>query len=306
MAFSAAVLKNISPFVRFVKTTKSAELSGEWLDYDHVFTFIEQGKADFILNGVRYQLKEGDAIVMPPLMTHFIRSTSSEPLIQYIFHFDLYQDEARGRWQSIGIASGEQLIVPQREQLLQGLHPVSAIGGSDRMELKKLFPIMRKRFIEGGATSELELKAIALQLLVLFLRNQSGQKRQEGQQAKAWAPIQQCIDFIQQHYADPELDNDRISEQSGLSPGYLSSLFKEQTGVTLHKYLTYVRMEHAKKRIMAGKETLTEIATGSGLSSIHHFSRIFKREAGLTPSQFKAEASSPIRSVISGSPPTTT
>ncbi|SFE95947.1 AraC-type DNA-binding protein [Paenibacillus algorifonticola] len=305
MTFSAAALKDISPFVRFVKIIKSAELSGEWLDYDHVFTFIEQGQADFILNGVRYQLGEGDAIVMPLLMTHFIRSTSSEPLIQYIFHFDLYHDDTRSRWQSIGIVTGEQLVIPEREQLLQSLHPVSAISGPDRMELKKLFLIMRKRFIEGGTTSELELKAIALQLLVLFLRNQSGHERQEGTQAKAWAPIQQCIDYIQQYFADPELDNDRISEQAGLSPGYLSNLFKEQTGVTLHKYLTYVRIEHAKKRIMAGKETLTAISAGSGFSSIHHFSRIFKREAGLTPSQFKAEASGPIRSLISDIPTTT-
>ncbi|NRF94149.1 cupin domain-containing protein [Paenibacillus frigoriresistens] len=68
------------------------------MDYDHVYTYIEQGEAEFFLDGVKYQVKEGDILLMPPFMAHIIRSTSEVPLIQYIFHFDLYYDEERSSW----------------------------------------------------------------------------------------------------------------------------------------------------------------------------------------------------------------
>ncbi|WP_409340410.1 AraC family ligand binding domain-containing protein [Paenibacillus sp. MBLB4367] len=86
-------MNSLTPFVRVVKIHKSFSLAGEWMDYDHVFTYIEQGEAEFFLDGVKYQVKEGDILLMPPFMGHIIRSISEVPLIQYIVHFDLYYDE---------------------------------------------------------------------------------------------------------------------------------------------------------------------------------------------------------------------
>jgi len=72
------------------------------------------------------------------------------------------------------------------------------------------------------------------------------------------------------------------------SPSHLSSIFKEQLGITIHKYLAYVRIEQAKKQMLQGKDTLTQIAEHVGFSSIHAFSRAFKHLVGITASLFMA------------------
>jgi hypothetical protein len=87
--------ETISPYVRMMRLKKEASLSGKWRDIDNVFTYIAAGSADFILDGIRYQLDTGDAIIIPPYMTHMIISNGSEPLIQYIMHFDFFESAER-------------------------------------------------------------------------------------------------------------------------------------------------------------------------------------------------------------------
>lgn len=130
-------LDSLSPFVRHVKITKSNTLAGEWLDYDNVFTYIEQGEAVFVLGGTTHQVTEGDAILMHPFMPHIIRSTSTEPLIQYIFHFDCYYDPVRSQWDELGIGHEAQQNVPEREMLFRSIVPVSHIRPADRLDVNK-------------------------------------------------------------------------------------------------------------------------------------------------------------------------
>jgi len=57
--------------------------------------------------------------------------------------------------------------------------------------------------------------------------------------------------------------------------------------------VTHTRIEIAKRKIIEGKYTLTEIAEAVGFSSIHLFSRSFKVTVGITPSKFAAAQSLP-------------
>lgn len=86
-------LHYLSPFIRLVKISSSQQLLGEWIDFDHVFTYIEQGEAEIIIDGIRYHLRTGDLLLISPLMVHLIHATSKVPLIQHIVHFDLHSSE---------------------------------------------------------------------------------------------------------------------------------------------------------------------------------------------------------------------
>ncbi|RXZ82461.1 AraC family transcriptional regulator [Paenibacillaceae bacterium] len=280
-------LTSISPFVRQVKVTQTENLSGEWVDYDHVLTYIEQGTAEFILDGVKYAVQAGDTLIMIPMVKHIIRSTSSTPLIQYIVHFDLYYTEQRAAWTTLGITNKAQEHVTEEEKALKMIYPISRMNVVQQQELKKKFLWMLRVFQDKNEFSQLRLKSLIIEMVALFLENQSYYRTsQSAKMTKSWDSIQQCIEFIQRNYTDPELKNEYIGHQIGFSSSYLSSLFKEQIGITVHKYLTYVRIEQAKKQLLEGSGSITEIAEKTGFSSIHHFSRIFKKEVSLTPSQF--------------------
>ena len=282
-------LHDISPFVRHVKVTKTAMLSGEWMDYDHVFTYIRQGAADFIIDGVKYRVEEGDAIVMPPLAAHIIRSVSEQPLIQYICHFDLYDCPERRRWLQLGIREERQRHVPERERLLADMPPVTRIRRAERFALGRLFIELRDAYAEPDSLSALRMKALLLELLVAFLRNQPRRSGRDGDAARGWSAIQKAIDYIRAHYENPELTNDGIGAYIGYNASYLSALFKQQLGITIYKYVMHLRVERAKQLMLEGGRTLTEVAALSGFSGIHHFSRAFRKETGVTASAYLAQ-----------------
>ena len=281
-------MNSISPFVRSVRILKSSSLTGEWMDHDHVFTYIEQGEAVFFLSGVKYEAREGDILLMHPFMSHIINSTSTVPLIQYIFHFDLYYDEERSLLKSTNATKRMRKKVVDREMKLASIVPISHLQLADRIDLKKRFLLLHKEFLDKRSGSSLIMKSICLELLHIFLKNQADRKDDEGKMTKGWAFIERAINYIHECFSDPQLNNVSISEHVGVSTNHLSHLFKKQLGISIHKYVTHIRIEQAKKRIVDGKLTLTEIADEVGFSSIHLFSRSFKSAVGIMPSKFAA------------------
>lgn len=277
-------MNSISPFVRAVRMMTTSSLAGEWLDHDHVFTYIEQGEAEFFLSGVKYVAQEGDVLLMHPFMPHIIRSISDQPLIQYIFHFDLYYDEERSLLDFTTASKIHNTYTADKEMQLSSIIPISHIQLADRIELKKKFLQLHKHFQEKRAGHFLLTKSICLELLYLFFKNQTD--RNEGKLTKGWAFIERAIHYIHDSYQDPDLNNVSISKYVGVSTNHLSHLFKQQLGISIHKYVTHIRIEHAKLLIMEGKYTVTEISENVGYSSIYLFSRSFKAAVGITPSGF--------------------
>lgn len=77
----------------------------------------------------------------------------------------------------------------------------------------------------------------------------------------------------------------RLAEKAGLSPGRLSHLFKQQTGLPVRQYFLALKMLHAV-RALADSRSLTEAAHAAGFADSAHMTRTFKRMLGLNPSFF--------------------
>ena len=92
--------------------------------------------------------------------------------------------------------------------------------------------------------------------------------------------------FIESHYAEP-LTLDVVSESVFLSPSYFSSLFKEYTKINFTEYLTRVRIEKAKELLEGLDLNITEVAGKAGYEDPNHFSQVFRKVTGLSPSQYR-------------------
>jgi YesN/AraC family two-component response regulator len=97
----------------------------------------------------------------------------------------------------------------------------------------------------------------------------------------------EVIDYINQHYMEV-LSLDSISEIFGITPVYLSSWFKKNTGVNLSAYIANVRMEEAK-RLLATNQNLkiAEVSASVGIPVASTFIRQFKNYFGCTPDQYR-------------------
>ena len=80
----------------------------------------------------------------------------------------------------------------------------------------------------------------------------------------------------------------QIAEQLGLTANYLSTIFKRKTGEKFIDYLTRTRMEAAKKLLVQNfSASVQDIALMVGYNSARHFSALFQKYTGETPSAYR-------------------
>ena len=82
---------------------------------------------------------------------------------------------------------------------------------------------------------------------------------------------------------DGRLSVESLAKEVGLSPAHFSRAFKETMGVPPHRYLLNLRLERARRMLDAEDATLSAVAQRAGFADQAHFTRLFKREYGVTP-----------------------
>jgi AraC-like DNA-binding protein len=78
-----------------------------------------------------------------------------------------------------------------------------------------------------------------------------------------------------------------MASQLHLSPKYLSDLLKQETGKTALELIHLYMISEAKNMLVVGDRSISEIAYQLGFENPPYFSRLFKKEVGMTPKEFK-------------------
>lgn len=101
--------------------------------------------------------------------------------------------------------------------------------------------------------------------------------------------VQQVKLYIQENCAQ-RITLDSAARQVFLNPTYLSRLFSETEGVGFSDYLTQVRIEMAKTLLMDYRKRIYEIASDVGYQDVKHFMKTFKKQVGMTPSEYREKS----------------
>ena len=81
---------------------------------------------------------------------------------------------------------------------------------------------------------------------------------------------------------------DEVARAVHASPFHLARVFRQRTGMPIHRYLTRLRLRASLERLADGADDLTALALELGFSSHSHFADAFRREFGRTPSEVAA------------------
>ncbi len=109
---------------------------------------------------------------------------------------------------------------------------------------------------------------------------------------KGYSPlIQQVMNDIFLHM-DGEFSLHSLAERAGVSDSYLSARFKEETGDTLSKWIREKRIDRAKGLLLRDSLTIAQVAEQVGILDVSYFIRLFRKEIGMTPGEFRAKAQS--------------
>ncbi len=102
------------------------------------------------------------------------------------------------------------------------------------------------------------------------------------------ARIEQAINYVRDNFAE-KITLEQVAAMANYSPFHFHRLFKQATSETLNQYIKRVRLEHAAHLItLYPYKSMAEVATESGFNSIAAFSREYKKEFNISPSQAHA------------------
>ncbi len=153
---------------------------------------------------------------------------------------------------------------------------------SDPVLYEEKIQNLRKMFYDENGSHSHHACLAALYDILTSLDKESGAS-EFGEYSRA------AIEIMRSDFSDPELSNDIIASRLNISTVYFRKLFLSETGNSPMAYLRKLRMEKAKEYLKLPSMTVGEIAYAVGYSGIYPFSRVFKREIGISPSKYAAE-----------------
>jgi YesN/AraC family two-component response regulator len=203
---------------------------------------------------------------------------------------------------------------PSHERILINFKPSFIQPISDQFEVDLLgtfhgFPILRpdmkerpviealmeklqkeRRKKEPGAEGYLKLLLTEL-LLWIYRQAQASSEQPTGQEhpTALHRNVSDIVKFINEHYRE-KLQLHVIAEHFHISLYYLCHIFKEATGFTIIEYINQHRISEAQKLLKSTRLTVTTIAEEVGFDSSTHFGRVFKSVSGLSPLQYRKQA----------------
>lgn len=168
------------------------------------------------------------------------------------------------------------------DAVLSGGSPVISLKNSYRFEkyLNKLYT----QFRDALPTREALLNSYIVNLLTELLVGRDS----ANPGAQSAGIIDDSIAYINDHLTY-ELSLEGLAAKAALSPFYFSRLFKKETGFSPHQYILATRISNAKFLLQSTDDSVKNICFTVGFTSESSFCTAFKKETGLTPSEFRSQ-----------------
>ncbi len=225
------------------------------------FVFPLSGEAEFIFNGTPYLLTPGNVV----------HGGANMKLDRKVL--------GNARWEYLLVHY--RICSPELTNFsLQKSHFQLSPGQSPRLQelLKFLWRLSRQ---PGGITAfqtETIFRCV-LEELFICVQNQSN----DGEQAL----FKQISNYIHEHYMDA-LTVRALAEQNDINENRLFYVFKKYTGMGPSNYLITYRLNQAKESLLASDAPIGEVATCVGYADALYFSRLFRKQFGVSPGEFRS------------------
>lgn len=244
--------------------------------------YIDKGSVAICRDNEEIVLQQGEVVFHRPNEFHSIRSLDSAPnffVISFassspaMAHFERYRAPLERRQKtflsSIIKEAEETYVIPKNDPDLRRLHrrPNAPLGGEQLI----------KSYLE--------------QLLIALLRSMESS---DAPELPHWATEEQPLVAALKDYltsrAEETVRVEDVCRAFGYSKSFLSRLFREHTGETLAAFATAKKLERAKELLRQDGLNVSQVSARLSFESPQYFARAFKRQYGMTPTEFKKRA----------------
>ncbi|SDC92940.1 two-component system, response regulator YesN [Paenibacillus sp. UNCCL117] len=157
-------------------------------------------------------------------------------------------------------------------------------------ELKQLVSSFLEEYAKGEPAGGHELQDVrdAATLSQLSAAAVRFIRRKHDARGRLRKEVLEAKQYIAEHLADP-ITLHLLAEQVGLSPHYISKLFREEVGESVNEYMTRLRMERAVQLLQETNLKVYEVADRVGIPSYRYFTTMFRSRTGVSPTDYKRQ-----------------
>ncbi len=266
--------------VHYFKYGKNFKFSSEKHDFWEMM-FIDSGRANVFAEGKVFKLSQGQAFFHKPNWVHNI-STEEEFANSVIIAFDC-------KSKALDSLSGRIFKFNDFEKsMLNKIVHETKSAYTDRLNdayLKK----MNRSKSAPFACEQIIKNCIELLLisLVRSLNEKDYGKEKIGLNSTADNIVENIINILKEMLSSAKnVSLDEISYRLNFSKSYIKSAFKKKTGYSIIQYYINMKIDSAKKLLSQQKYTVSEISDMLGFSSVYYFSRQFKEQTDMSPTEY--------------------
>ena len=244
-----------------VQTHTTSGCPVHWHTYFEI-EIITSGSGIHILNGTEYAISRGSAYLLTPTSFHQIRT--DEPI------------------QLINISFDEEVLTEKMLSCLisAGTGKVFRLKSDDFRRITTAALLLQHECETDGPCKQ----QLGEYLLSCLFRS-SASAFPDTAGSDGLSGIKKAILYLELHFREP-IALPLLAEQAGLTPGYLSELFRQITGETYTERLCTLRVGYARTLLSSGI-SVSEACFASGFGSLSSFLSAFKRKCHMTPSEYQ-------------------
>jgi len=137
----------------------------------------------------------------------------------------------------------------------------------------------------------LQIKSKLLELLSLVYQNELFVQQEAGKQEDEHVieNLKKVIRYISEH-SDSVIRLDELASLVNMNPQYFCRYFKKNIGKTITEYINVIRIEKAATALVETQDKIIDIAAACGFENVGYFIRRFRKEKGVTPSEYREKS----------------
>lgn len=137
----------------------------------------------------------------------------------------------------------------------------------------------------------LNIKAKMLELIAVAYKHDllTRQVREGREEAGTVENLKKVLQYIGEHYSSP-IRLFELAELVNMNEQYFCRYFKKNIGKTITEYINVIRVEKAATALAETEDKIIDIAAACGFDNIGYFIRRFKKEKGMTPSEYRKKS----------------
>ena len=270
--------------VLYLENSSDFVFGGESHDFWE-FNYIDKGQMVVTVDGNEYLLKSGEMVFFKPNEFHSLEarglSAPNHTVVSFVCNSDAMK-YFRNKIIALNSQERKLLSILLREGL-SAYRPINSKPPIMGMEEKENAPI--------GAV-QMTFNLLEEFLITLLRRSESGISigtRLISPMYDERVPdrIQEVARYMEQNISE-NLTVLQIAKRFSLSESALKKMFSSDVGCGVTDFFNSMKIEKAKEYIRENEKNFTQVSEELGFSSIHYFSRLFKKKTGMTPTEYRS------------------